>query len=175
MIKITVPLIDRELKKLKAGDEVLITGTLYLARDAAHQRLVELIKKKKPLPFDPKGQIVFYAGPSPAKPGSAIGAIGPTSSYRMDDYTIPLLKKGLKGIIGKGDRAPFIYQAMKKHKAVYFVAIGGVAALLSKKVMSSCVIAYEDLGAEAIRRIEVRDFPIIVAQDVKGKNILKRT
>jgi fumarate hydratase subunit beta len=174
-MKITTPLQMEKIKILAAGDEVLVTGTVYLARDAAHQRLVELIKKNKPLPFDPKGQIIFYAGPSPAKPGSAIGAIGPTSSYRMDDYTIPLLKKGLKGIIGKGDRALFIYQAMKKFKAVYFVAIGGVAALLSKKVMSSCVIAYEDLGAEAIRRIEVKDFPVIVAQDIQGRNILQRS
>lgn len=170
---ITTPCTPGALKELHAGDEVLITGTLYVARDAAHKRLEELVKQHKPLPFDIKNQILFYAGPAPAKPGQPIGAIGPTTSYRMDPYTKTMLQQGLVGAIGKGERDPEVMAAFKKHSAVYFVAIGGIAALLAKQVISSKIIAYPELGAEAVRELEVSDFPVIVAQDATGVTILK--
>lgn len=172
-IKITPPLTDADAAKLKAGDKVLITGVLYTARDAAHKRLVELLDKGGKLPFDIKGQLIYYVGPTPPKPGQIIGSAGPTTSGRMDAYTPRLLELGLKGTIGKGQRSQEVVEAMKKHKAVYFAAVGGAAALIAKSIKKAEVIAYEDLGPEAIRRLEVKDFPAIVVNDVNGNDLFK--
>jgi fumarate hydratase subunit beta len=165
------PLTDESVSELRAGDKVLITGVIYTARDAAHKRLTELLKEQKPLPIDLKGQIVYYVGPSPAKPGYAIGSAGPTTSYRMDAYSPMLMEQGLKGMVGKGARAKDVVEAMKKHKAVYFAAVGGAAALLARSVKKSDVVAYEDLGAEAICRLQVENFPAIVVNDVHGNDL----
>jgi fumarate hydratase subunit beta len=169
--RITTPLTDEIVTTLKAGDNVLISGVIYSARDAAHKRLVDLIDKGEPLPLEIKGQVVYFMGPSPAKPGQAIGSAGPTTSYRMDAYSPILHAHGLKGSIGKGARNPEVVESMKKYKAVYFAATGGAAALIAKSIKKAEVIAYEDLGAEAIRRLEVEDFPCIVAQDCFGGNL----
>jgi fumarate hydratase subunit beta len=168
--RITTPLTEAIVKELKAGDKVTITGVIYSARDAAHKRLVDLIAQGQPLPLEIKGQTIYFMGPSPAKPGQAIGSAGPTTSYRMDAYSPTLIEHGLKGMIGKGVRGPEVVEAMKKHKAVYFAATGGAAALISKSIKKAEIVAYEDLGAEAIRRLEVVDFPCIVAQDCHGQN-----
>lgn len=168
--KITPPLTDEVVKSLKAGDRVSITGIIYSARDAAHKRLVELIEKGEKLPIDLKGAIIYFMGPSPAKPGQAIGSAGPTTSYRMDAYSPILHQHGLKGTIGKGARGPEVVEAMKNYKGVYFTATGGAAALISKSIKKAEIVAYEDLGAEAIRRLEVEDFHCIVAQDCEGGN-----
>ena len=173
-IEIHTPLTETTVKKLKAGDRVEITGTIYVARDQAHKRLVKLLEQGRKLPFEIKGSIIFYAGPTPAKPGDVIGSVGPTTSYRMDPFTIPLLKKGLKGVIGKGERSAEIMQALKKHKSLYFIAVGGIAALLAKKVVSSRIIAYKDLGAEAVRELVVEDFPAVVASDLAGRTVFSR-
>lgn len=170
-MKIHTPLDENTLSKLKSGDRVYITGTIYTARDAAHKRLIELIKENKPLPFEIKNQIIYYVGPAPAKPGQAIGSAGPTSSYRMDAYTEPLLALGLKGMIGKGERNDEVKEAIVKYKAIYFAAVGGAAALIAKSIKSSEIIAYEDLGAEAIRKLEVVDFPAIVINDIHGNDL----
>ncbi|MCX6640389.1 MAG: Fe-S-containing hydro-lyase [bacterium] len=169
--RITTPLTDQVVESLKAGDNVLVSGVIYSARDAAHKRLVDLIDKGEPLPLDIKGQIIYFMGPSPAKPGQAIGSAGPTTSYRMDAYSPTLHAHGLKGSIGKGTRDSEVVESMKKYKAVYFAATGGAAALISKSIKKAEIIAYEDLGAEAIRRLEVVDFPCIVAQDCYGGNL----
>ena len=170
-IKITAPLDDEIILKLKTGDEVLISGTIYTARDQAHFRLVKLIEENKPLPFELKGQIIYYVGPTPEKPGEIIGSAGPTTSYRMDKYAPLLMQFGLKGMIGKGKRSPEVKEAMKKYKAVYFGAIGGAGALISKTITSSNVIAYEDLLSEAVRKLTVVDFPAIVVNDVYGGDL----
>jgi len=170
MIRITTPLTNDVIKSLKAGDSVLLTGYVYTARDAAHKRLVELIKEGKELPFDIKGQIIYYVGPTPAKEGQPIGSAGPTTSYRMDPYTPLLLEKGLKGMIGKGKRSKEVIDSIKKNSCIYFAAIGGAAALTAKCVKSSELIAYEDLGAEAIRRLYVEDLPLVVVVDSNGNN-----
>ena len=167
---LTTPLDDKVVETLNAGDKVLITGVLYSARDAAHKRLVDLIAKGEPLPLEIKGQTIYFMGPSPAKPGQPIGSAGPTTSYRMDAYSPTLIEHGLKGMIGKGVRGLEVVEAMKKYKAVYFAATGGAAALISKSIKKADIVAYEDLGAEAIRRLEVEDFPCIVAQDCHGQN-----
>lgn len=172
-MKITTPLTMEVLEKLKSGDRVYITGTIYTARDAAHKRLVDLINENKPLPFDIENQIMYYVGPTPPKPGQAIGSAGPTTSYRMDPYTEPLLKLGLKGMIGKGERGQEVKDAIVKYKAVYFAAVGGAAALISKSIKSAEIIAYEDLGAEAIRKLEVVDFPCIVINDIYGNDLME--
>ncbi len=169
--KITPPLTDEIVESLKAGDRISITGVIYSARDAAHKRLVDLIEKGEELPIDIKGQIIYFMGPSPAKPGQAIGSAGPTTSYRMDAYSPTLHANGLKGGIGKGARGPEVVDAMKKHKGIYFTATGGAAALISKSIKKADIVAYEDLGAEAIRRLEVEDFRCIVAQDCFGGNL----
>ena len=169
--KIATPLTDEIVQALKAGDNVLISGVIYSARDAAHKRLCDLIAKGEPLPLDLKGQTIYFMGPSPAKPGQVIGSAGPTTSYRMDSYSPILIAQGLKGMIGKGARSAEVVEAMKKHKAVYFAATGGAAALISKSIKKADIVAYEDLGAEAIRRLEVVDFPCIVAQDCHGQNL----
>lgn len=170
-IKLTLPLKDEEIKLLKVGDSVLLTGYLYTGRDAAHKRLVDLIDKKEELPFDIENQTIYYVGPAPAKEGYIIGPAGPTTSYRMDSYTLPLLKKGLKGMIGKGTRSKDVVEGIKKYKAVYFAAIGGTAALISKSIKSKELICYEDLQTEAVYKLYVEDFPVIVAIDFLGNNI----
>ncbi|MGB2783584.1 MAG: Fe-S-containing hydro-lyase [Atribacterota bacterium] len=170
-IKITTPLDEEKVTQLNAGDLVLITGYIYAARDAAHRRIFELIKKDQKLPIDLEGQIIFYAGPTPTKPGYSCGSVGPTTSYRMDSYTPSLLEKGLKGMIGKGFRSKEVIDSIKKNKAVYFAAVGGAAALIARSVKRSEVIAYKDLGAAAIYKFYVEDFPAIVCIDAKGKNL----
>jgi len=172
-IKITTPLTDEVIEKLHAGDKVLITGYIYTARDAAHKRMVEAIQKGEPLPFDVKGQIIYYVGPTPPKPGEVIGSAGPTTSTRMDKYVEPLLKLGLKGMIGKGYRQPFVKELLNKYKAVYFAAVGGVAALYKDRIKSAEIIAYEDLGPEAVRKLYVEDFPVVVAYDIYGGDLFE--
>jgi len=171
IIKITAPLDIKEIVNLRAGDFVNITGNIYAARDAAHKRFFELIERREKLPIDLKGQIIFYAGPTPAKPGNPCGSVGPTTSYRMDPYTPELLERGLKGMIGKGFRSKEVIDSIKKNKAVYFAAVGGAAALIARSVKKSEVIAYEDLGAEAVFRFYVEDFPAIVVVDSAGNNL----
>jgi fumarate hydratase subunit beta len=170
-IRLKPPLSDEDVTKLKTGDRVLISGVIYTGRDAAHKRLVDLLKEGKALPFDVRGQIIYFAGPSPAKPGQPIGSAGPTTSYRMDAYSPSLIEKGLKGMIGKGMRSEAVKTAMRKYKAVYFTATGGAGALLAKRVKKAEVVAYEDLGPEAIRRLEVEDFPAIVVNDTAGNDL----
>ncbi len=170
-INITTPLSREKARELKAGDSCLISGVIYTARDAAHKRLCELIDADKPLPLDVKDSIIYFVGPTPAKPGQAIGSAGPTTSYRMDAYSPALIAQGQTGMIGKGKRGPEVIEAMKKHGAVYFGAIGGCGALLSKCIKKAEVIAYDDLGAEAIRRLEVENFPVIVIIDSEGNNL----
>ena len=169
--KITLPITDEDIKDLKAGDSVLLTGSILTGRDAAHKRLYELIEQDKPLPVDIKGELIYYVGPAPAKPGYAVGPAGPTSSYRMDKYAPSLLDLGLKGMIGKGARNQDVIDSIVKNKCVYFVAIGGAAALIAKSIKSEEMLCYEDLGIEAIRRYTVEDFPCIVAIDSEGNNV----
>ncbi|MEK6678204.1 MAG: Fe-S-containing hydro-lyase [Nitrospirota bacterium] len=170
-IRITTPLTDKVIKSLKAGDKVLISGVIYTARDVAHKRFVSAIKDKEKLPFNLKGQIIYFTGPTPAPPGKVIGSAGPTTSSRMDAFSPILIKKGLKAMIGKGPRGKDVIDAIKKYKSVYFAAVGGAAALLSKSIKKSEIIAYEDLGTEAIRRLEVEDFPVIVVNDIYGNDL----
>ena len=170
-VKITTPLTREDARNLRAGDSCLISGVIYTARDAAHKRLCELVVAGKELPVDIKDSIIYFVGPTPAKPGQAIGSAGPTTSYRMDAYSPTLISLGLTGMIGKGKRGPEVVDAMKKHGAVYFGAIGGCGALLSKCIKKAEVVAYDDLGAEAIRRLEVEDFPAIVIIDSQGNNL----
>jgi fumarate hydratase subunit beta len=170
-IRLKTPLSDPEVEKLRAGDQVLISGIIYTGRDAAHKRLFDLLKEGKDLPFDIQGQIIYYVGPTPAKPGQAFGSAGPTTSYRMDAYSPTLMERGLKGMIGKGMRSDTVKEAMKKYKAVYFAATGGAGALLAKRVKKAEVVAYEDLGPEAIRRLEVENLPVIVVNDIYGNDL----
>jgi len=173
-IYIKSPLDEETINKLKAGDQVFISGIIYTARDAAHKRLVEALDKGEKLPFDLTNQTVYYMGPSPAKPGQVIGSAGPTTSGRMDSYAPRLMAAGLKGMIGKGNRSPAVKDAIKKYKAVYFAAIGGAGALISKSIKKAEVIAYEDLGAEAIRRLEVENFPVTVINDIYGSDLYEQ-
>ena len=168
---IQTPLSDDIVHTLKAGDEVRINGIIYTARDAAHKRLTELLETDSPLPFDLRGQIIYYTGPTPTPPGRAIGSCGPTTSYRMDKYTPTLLDLGLRGMIGKGRRSQAVIDSIIKNGAVYFAAVGGAGALLSKAITEAEVVAYEDLGTEALRRLEVKDFPVIVVIDSEGNNL----
>lgn len=170
-IIIETPLTNDDVIKLRTGDKVLINGVIYTARDAAHKRIIEAIDSGGKLPFDLNGQVIYYAGPSPAKPGSVIGSCGPTTSSRMDAYTPKLLQNGLKGMIGKGKRSKEVKDAIMTYKCVYFAAVGGVAALLSKTIVESEIIAYPDLEPESVRRLIVKDFPVIVAIDIYGKDI----
>ena len=170
MKKITLPIGDEEIRGLTAGEVVSLSGVIYSARDAAHKRLAAAIAGGEELPFDIRGQGIYYLGPTPAKPGQVIGSAGPTSSYRMDPYTPMLLEKGLKVMVGKGKRSDAVAEAIRKNTAVYFAAIGGSAALLSKCILSSELVAYEDLGTEAIRRLTVKDMPVIVAMDCYGND-----
>lgn len=170
-IKLTTPLSDEDVSKLKIGDRVLLSGVIYTARDAAHKRLVEALDKGEKLPVDVAGQVIYYAGPSPARPGNPIGSVGPTTSYRMDTYAPRLMEKGLKGMVGKGMRGKEVIDAMQKYKAVYFGATGGAAALIARVVRKSEVVAYNDLGPEAIRALEVEDFPLVVINDTRGDDL----
>ena len=170
-IKIETPLTKEKLQGLKAGDSVLLSGVIYTGRDAAHKRLIELLDKNEKLPIDVENETIYYVGPSPAKEGQVIGAAGPTTSYRMDPYAPRLLDLGLKGMIGKGARNQEVIDAMKRNGAVYFGAIGGAAALISKSIVKSEIVCYEDLGSEAIRRLEVKDMPLVVIIDSRGNNL----
>ena len=172
--KITLPLTDETLKELKTGDNISLTGVMYTARDAAHKRMIESLDQGQPLPFDIKGQIIYYMGPSPPRPGKIIGSTGPTTSGRMDAYSPRLIAKGLKGMIGKGMRSQAVKNAMKEHKAIYMAAIGGAGALISKTIKKVEVIAYEELGAEAILRLEVEDFPVTVINDIYGGDLYQQ-
>jgi len=169
--EVVPPLSDADVEALSAGDRVSITGVLYTARDAAHGRLLPLIEGGQALPIDVRGQIIYYTGPSPARPGDVVGSIGPTTGGRMDRFTPRLLSVGLKGMIGKGHRSDAVKDALREHKAVYFGAIGGAGAVLSRFVKKLEVVAYEDLGTEAIRRLEVEDFPAIVINDCRGGDL----
>lgn len=173
-INIESPLDEETIKKLKTGDQVLITGVIYAARDAAHKRMTDTLDQRKPLPFALKGQTIYYMGPTPARPGQVIGSAGPTSSGRMDVYTPRLLAEGLKGMIGKGSRSAAVKEAVKKHRAIYLAAPGGAAALISKSIKKSEVIAYAELGAEAILRLEVKDFPALVINDIYGGDLYEQ-
>jgi fumarate hydratase subunit beta len=169
--KITSPFNDKTIEGLKAGDQVLISGVMYVGRDAAHKRLVEALNKGDKMPFDVKGQVIYYMGPSPTKPGNVIGSAGPTTSGRMDAYTPRMLEAGLKGMVGKGLRTKDVKDAIKKYKAVYLASVGGAAALIAKCIVKSEIIAYEELGPEALLRIEVKDFPAIVINDMYGGDL----
>jgi fumarate hydratase subunit beta len=168
---LTTPLTDEDVEKLRTGDKVLINGVIYTARDAAHKRMVEALDSGGEMPFSLGGQIIYYAGPAPAKPGSVIGSCGPTTSSRMDTYTPKLIQHGLKGMIGKGRRSREVKEAMIAHNAVYFAAIGGIGALLAKTIKEAEIIAYPDLEPESIRRLVVESFPAVVAIDSRGEDI----
>jgi fumarate hydratase subunit beta len=169
--KITTPVSDDVIENLRAGDQIYITGYLYTGRDSAHKKLIELVKEGKELPIDVKGQIIYYVGPTPARPGKPIGSAGPTTSYRMDSYAPTLYAMGLKGSIGKGARSEEVKEAMQKHKGVYLAAVGGAGALISQSIVEAEVIAYPELGPEAIRRVKVQDFPCIVINDMYGGDL----
>lgn len=169
--EITTPLSDADVESLKSGDRVRITGVLYTGRDAAHARFLPLMNEDKPLPFDVRGQIIYYTGPSPARPGMVIGSVGPTTGSRMDKYAPKLLALGLKGMMGKGSRSREVREALKKYKGVYFGAVGGAGAYLARYVTKVEIVAYEDLGTEAIRRLEVEAFPAIVINDCHGNDL----
>ena len=169
-----LPLTDADIEKLRTADYVYLTGPVYAARDAAHKRMVETLRSGQPLPVDIRGQVVYYVGPTPAKPGQVIGSAGPTTAERMDPFTVPLLEAGMRGAIGKGGRTQPVREAFAKHRAVYFLAVGGAGALLARQISSVEVIAYEDMGTEAIRRLELEDFPVVVCNDVYGGDLLEQ-
>lgn len=173
-IKITSPIEAKTIEELTVGTPVLISGVIYVARDAAHHRLIQALDNREPLPFPMKGQTIYYTGPSPARPGRIIGSVGPTTSARMDVYTPRLLGAGIKAMIGKGSRSPEVREAMQKYKAVYFVATGGAGALLAQSIKKVEVIAYEDLGTEAVRLLTVENFPVIVANDIYGEDLFEQ-
>lgn len=168
---INVPFDADIVKELKAGDYVYLTGTIYTARDAAHKRMYEALQNGETLPFDIEGNVIYYMGPSPAREGRPIGSAGPTTASRMDKYTPALLELSMRGMIGKGRRTEAVRESMMKNQAVYFAAVGGAGALLSKSILQAEVIAYEDLGTEAIRKLEIKDFPVIVVMDCEGNNL----
>lgn len=172
--KIHVPIKKEDVKQLKAGDYVYLTGTVYTARDAAHKRMQEALDAGKELPFDLSGNVIYYMGPSPAREGRPIGSAGPTTASRMDKYTPQLLDLGLGAMIGKGKRSQAVLDAIVRNGAVYFAAVGGAGALLSKRILSSEVIAYEDLGTEAVRKLEIQDFPVVVVVDCEGNNLYEQ-
>lgn len=171
--KLTTPINQETINSLKVGEEVLITGTIYTARDAAHKRMVEQINKNEELPFEMTNQVIYYVGPTPAKPNQTIGSCGPTSSYRMDKYSPYLMEKGLKVMIGKGERSKQFIEDLVKYQSMYLIAIGGIGAKLSQTVVDNTIIAYQDLQTEAIHKLEVKDFPAIVAIDYQGNSIFK--
>jgi fumarate hydratase subunit beta len=171
--KVQTPLTDEVVKDLKIGDEVLLSGTIYTARDAAHKKLVDLIESGEELPFDPEGSVIFYVGPSPAPPGKPIGSAGPTTSYRMDPFVAKMMEAGMKGMIGKGNRSEPVLEELKKNIGVYFGATGGAAALLAGSIKEAEVIAFPELGAEAVRKLTVEDMPLIVINDCYGNDLYK--
>lgn len=171
--RVTLPLTDDAIATLRSGDYVYLTGPVLAARDAAHKRMTEALARGEALPIDLRGHVVYYVGPTPARPGAVIGSAGPTTSERMDPYTVPLLKSGLRGAIGKGGRSAEIREAFRQHRAVYFLAVGGAAALLSKSIRKSEVIAYEDLGMEAVHLLKLEEFPVVVCNDVQGGDLLR--
>lgn len=171
---INLPLKESDISDFKAGEEVLLNGVIYTARDAAHKRMAEVIERGEPLPFDVRGETVYYVGPTPAKPGQVIGSAGPTTSSRMDAYTPLLLKAGLKGMIGKGKRSPEVVDAIRRYKAVYFAAFGGAGALLAKRIKKAAVVAYDDLGPEAVYMLEVDNFPVVVVNDIFGNDLYEK-
>lgn len=171
MRKIRVPLSAEDVESLRAGDEVLLTGTVYTARDAAHKRLCALIDAGSPLPLELEGTVLYFVGPTPTPPGRTVGSAGPTTSSRMDAFSPRLIARGLRGMIGKGNRSAAVVEAMKEHGCVYFAAVGGAGALLARSIVSSKVVAWEDLGPEAVRRMEIVDFPAVVAIDRQGRNL----
>ncbi|HOA40255.1 MAG TPA: Fe-S-containing hydro-lyase [Halanaerobiales bacterium] len=170
-MNIRLPLQEEDIKKLKAGDMITLSGILYTARDQAHARLVQLIEEGRDLPIPLQDQVIYYTGPTPARPGAVIGSAGPTTSYRMDTYTPLLLKYGLKGMIGKGGRSREVREAIKEYKAVYFAVVGGAAALIARSIKKAELVAYPELGPEAIRRLEVENFPVIVINDIYGNDL----
>jgi fumarate hydratase subunit beta len=170
-IELTTPLCDDDVARVHAGDPVLLSGTIYTARDAAHERLIALLARGAPLPIDLRGQVLYYCGPTPPRPGRPIGAAGPTTATRMDPYTPALLALGLRGMIGKGRRGPEVREALVRHRAVYFAAVEGTAALLGQRVRAADVVAFPDLGPEAIYRLEVDAFPVVVANDIYGQDV----
>jgi fumarate hydratase subunit beta len=170
-VRLTTPLSLWDVESLHAGDRVMLSGTIYTARDAAHARLIALLAEGKPLPFPVEGQVIYYVGPTPPRPGEPIGSAGPTTSGRMDPYAPALLAAGLKGMIGKGSRSAEVREAMVTHKAVYFAATGGAGALLARRIKSAEVVAWEELGPEAVRRVVVEDFPLVVIDDVYGNDL----
>lgn len=174
MRRLAISDLTQQIATLKAGDELLLTGTLFTARDAAHKRLAQLMAEGKPLPIDPQTTVIYYCGPAPARPGDPVGPCGPTTSTRMDPYTPKLLSLGVKATVGKGKRAPAVAAACREHQAIYCVATGGVAALLAQRVKSSEIVAFPDLGPEAIWKFEVEDFPVVVAIDSQGTDIFSR-
>lgn len=171
VVNIKTPLTKDVVKNLKAGDEISLSGVIFTARDAAHKRLTDLVKSGKHIPINLRDAVIYYAGPTPPLPGRVIGSCGPTTSSRMDPFTEPLLKLGLKGMIGKGERSKDVRAAIKKYGSVYFLATGGIGALLAAKVKSAKVILYKDLGPEAVYKLEVKDFPLIVGIDSKGRDV----
>jgi fumarate hydratase subunit beta len=172
-VRLTTPLTDEVIEGLTIGMHVTFSGVIYTARDAAHKRMIELMKRGEPLPIDLRGQVIYYVGPTPPRPGAVIGSAGPTTAMRLDPYTIPMLEAGLKGIIGKGGRGPAVREAIAKYHAVYCIAVGGTGALLNRHIKSAEVVAFEDLGTEAIRRLVVEDFPAIVVNDCHGGDLLE--
>jgi fumarate hydratase subunit beta len=172
-IKVTTPLTDDVIDRLKIGDHVSFSGVIYTARDAAHKRLIEMADRGEKLPIDLAGQIIYYVGPTPPRPGAVIGSVGPTTAMRLDPYTSRVLDMGLKGIIGKGGRGPAVREAIKSHHAVYCIAVGGTGALLNQFIKKAEVVAFEDLGTEAIRRLTVEGFPAIVVNDCRGGDLLE--
>ena len=172
-VRLTTPLTDDVIEGLTIETHVTFTGVIYTARDAAHKRMIELMKRGEPLPIDLRGQVIYYVGPTPPRPGAVIGSAGPTTAMRLDPYTIPMLEAGLKGIIGKGGRGPAVREAIRQHHAVYCIAVGGTGALLNRHIKSAEVVAFEDLGTEAIRRLVVEDFPAIVVNDCHGGDLLE--
>ena len=171
-VRVTLPLTNEDVSELKIGDHVRISGTIYTARDAAHDRLIRALEAGEPLPLDLRGQLIYYTGPTPARPGRVIGAMGPTTAMRMDPFTPRLLEAGLKATMGKGNRGPEVREALKRHRAVYFAAVGGAWALLSQFIRKVEVIAYEDLGTESLKRVEVSEFPAVVMDDCEGRDLL---
>lgn len=169
---ITLPLTDNTIEQLHAGDYAYLSGSVLTGRDAAHKRMTEALTRGEPLPIDLRGEVIYYVGPTPAKPGHIIGSAGPTTAMRMDPFTVPLLEAGLKGCIGKGGRSPAIAHALAEHKAVYFLAVGGAGALLSHHIKSVEVVAYEELGTEAMRRMVLDEFPVVVCNDIYGGDVL---
>jgi fumarate hydratase subunit beta len=171
-VRVTTPLSDEDVAELKIGDHVRISGTIYTARDAAHNRLIQALDAGEEMPIDVRGQLIYYTGPTPARPGRVIGAMGPTTAMRMDPFTPKLLEAGLKATMGKGNRGPEVREALKQHKAVFFAAVGGAGAMLSQFIRSVEVVAYEDLGTESLKRVVVEDFPAVVMDDCAGRDLL---